>query len=212
MLPSWGIPLLPGVGLEFKKLAAKFNHMNGYISIARDKDSGRVYADATGMPKIAYSPSATDKAHCLEGLIGLAKMCYVTGAEEIYITNNTEPYIRSVREADLLANTNGAQEGGVNNPAFQSWLTQVRATGLPLPGSCFGSAHQMGSCRMGTSERTSVVDPQGQVWGTENLYVADASIFPSASGVNPMVTNMAISDWISRGLAKEMRDVKGVGV
>ena len=55
---------------------------------------------------------------------------------------------------------------------------------------------------MGTSPRNSVVDPKGKVWGVEGLYVADASVFPSASGVNPMITNMAISDWISRGVAK----------
>lgn len=39
---------------------------------------------------------------------------------------------------------------------------------------------------MGTNPRKSVVDPRGRVWGTDNLYVADASIFPSSSGVNPM--------------------------
>jgi choline dehydrogenase-like flavoprotein len=37
------------------------------------------------------------------------------------------------------------------------------------------------------------------------LYVADASVFPSASGVNPMITVMAISDWISRGIVDELR-------
>jgi choline dehydrogenase-like flavoprotein len=36
------------------------------------------------------------------------------------------------------------------------------------------------------------------------LYVVDASVFPSASGVNPMVTNMAISDWTSRNIALQM--------
>jgi len=50
----------------------------------------------------------------------------------------------------------------------------------------FGSAHQMGTCRMGTSPRNSVVDDHGRVWGKKNLYVADASLFPSCSGVNPM--------------------------
>ena len=54
---------------------------------------------------------------------------------------------------------------------------------------------------MSAVEKEGVVDPTGRVWGTEGLYVADASVFPSASGVNPMVTNMAISDWISRGVA-----------
>ena len=57
---------------------------------------------------------------------------------------------------------------------------------------------------MGTSPRTSVVDPEGQVWGTKGLYVVDASIFPSASGVNPMITNMGIADHISRNISRTM--------
>jgi choline dehydrogenase-like flavoprotein len=59
---------------------------------------------------------------------------------------------------------------------------------------------------MSATERDGVVDPHGRVWGVEGLYVTDASVFPSASGVNPMVTNMAISDYISRGIAKAMEE------
>ena len=86
----------------------------------------------------------------------------------------------------------------------------IRKKGLTLPEAAFGSAHQMGTCRMSSSEKgrkgqpAGVVDPTGKVWGTEGLYVADASVFPSASGVNPMITTMAISDYISRGIAKDM--------
>lgn len=67
----------------------------------------------------------------------------------------------------------------------------------------------MGTNRMSICESDGVVDPKGKVWGTEGLYVSDASVFPSASGVNPMVTNMAISDWISRNMSKELRSVDG---
>jgi len=63
----------------------------------------------------------------------------------------------------------------------------------------------MGSNRMSARAKDGVVDPTGRVWGAENLYVSDASVFPSASGVNPMITNMAISDWISRGVSKELK-------
>ena len=35
-------------------------------------------------------------------------------------------------------------------------------------------------------------------------YVADASVFPSASGVNPQITVMAIADWIANGIAEEL--------
>jgi choline dehydrogenase-like flavoprotein len=33
-----------------------------------------------------------------------------------------------------------------------------------------------------------VVNPQGKVFGTENLYVADASLFPTSGGSNPSLT------------------------
>jgi choline dehydrogenase-like flavoprotein len=57
---------------------------------------------------------------------------------------------------------------------------------------------------MGKTSKNSVVDPDCQVWGTDGLYVVDASVFPSASGVNPMVTNMAIADWASRNVARAL--------
>lgn len=200
MLPGWNIPILPGIGLGFKKLAIKFKQMNGFVAITRDKDSGRVYTDSSGQPRISYSPSTTDKAHCMEGLIALAKIAYVGGAEEIYVANNTEPYIRSVHPE-----SKEDYDLGINHPPFQTWLAKIRDAGLNPPATAFGSAHQMGTCRMGVNEKNSVVDERGRVWGTQNLYVADASVFPSASGVNPMITNMAISDWISRGLARQMK-------
>jgi choline dehydrogenase-like flavoprotein len=76
---------------------------------------------------------------------------------------------------------------------------------LKSPDPCIlGSAHQMGTCRMSSDPRKGVVDARGKVWDVEGLYVADASVFPSASGVNPMVTNMGIADYISRGMAEEM--------
>lgn len=50
------------------------------------------------------------------------------------------------------------------------------------------SAHQMGSNQMGSKPTTSVVDPRARVWGCDCLYIADASIFPTASGVNPLLT------------------------
>ena len=54
---------------------------------------------------------------------------------------------------------------------------------------------------MGTSPRTSVVDAEHLVWGIRGLYVADASTFPSASGVNPMLTVMGIAHRAARLIA-----------
>jgi choline dehydrogenase-like flavoprotein len=46
---------------------------------------------------------------------------------------------------------------------------------------------------MGISPNNSVVKPTGETWEVKNLYVADASVFPTSSGVNPMVTTETIA-------------------
>ena len=46
---------------------------------------------------------------------------------------------------------------------------------------------------MGGDRKRSVVNPDNEAWDTKGLFVADASVFPSASGVNPMLTIMGIA-------------------
>ena len=48
---------------------------------------------------------------------------------------------------------------------------------------------------MGTKAKSSVVDPEFRVWGYDNLYVCDASVFPTSLGVNPQVPIMALADY-----------------
>ena len=59
--------------------------------------------------------------------------------------------------------------------------------------SALFSAHQMGTCRMGSDPRTAVCDENGEVFGVPNLFIADGSAFPLSSGVNPMLTIMALA-------------------
>lgn len=140
----------------------------------------------------------------MEGLLACARIAYVNGAKEIFATSvGMRPFVREPEPERRNDETAGFE--GVNDVNFRAWLAEVKKQGLNPPETTFGSAHQMGTCRMADSERNGVVDPKGKIWGTEGLYVADASVFPSASGVNPMVTNMAISDWISTGVAKGMK-------
>lgn len=54
-----------------------------------------------------------------------------------------------------------------------------------------GTAHQAGTCRFGTDPATSVLDLDCKAHGLDNLYVTDASFFPSIGAVNPTLTIIA---------------------
>jgi choline dehydrogenase-like flavoprotein len=75
--------------------------------------------------------------------------------------------------------------------------------------------HPSGTCRFGADPMTSVLTPDNQVRGVPNLYVVDASFFPSSGGGNPSLTIAAnalrVADRIVERLAKTQIDA-GAGV
>ena len=50
----------------------------------------------------------------------------------------------------------------------------------------------------------SACDPRGETWDVRDLVVCDGSAFPTASGVNPMVSIEAIAHMNARGLAARL--------
>ena len=57
---------------------------------------------------------------------------------------------------------------------------------------------------MGSDPNQSVVGETGESHEVRGLYVADTSAFPTSSGVNPMITIMAIADHVARALAESL--------
>jgi choline dehydrogenase-like flavoprotein len=62
----------------------------------------------------------------------------------------------------------------------------------------------MGSCRIGTDPAASSVGPDHRTHEVDGLYVADASLFPTASGVNPMLSVMALAHRAAAGIAARL--------
>ncbi|MGB5192428.1 MAG: GMC family oxidoreductase [Polyangiales bacterium] len=54
------------------------------------------------------------------------------------------------------------------------------------------TVHMMGTCRMGSRPERSVVNLDGRLRDLPGCYVAEASLFPTAVGVNPQLTIMAL--------------------
>ena len=49
-------------------------------------------------------------------------------------------------------------------------------------------AHACGTCRFGADPTTSVLDPDNRCHDLDNLYVVDASFFPTSGSTNPSLT------------------------
>lgn len=182
-------------GLQFKLDALKYRQMNCFISIIRDRDAGSVSPDPVdGSPIVSYTMSPFDRKHAVRGLAATAKLCYIQGARELLpMVPDIPPFKCHKSYRDL------------NDAEFVEWIQRLERADLSPSAATLNSAHQMSSCRMSISPKYGVVDETGKVWGTDDLYVADASVLPSASGVNPMVTVMTVADHIARGVAASLK-------
>ncbi|KAI0479751.1 FAD/NAD(P)-binding domain-containing protein [Xylaria cf. heliscus] len=180
-------------GLDFKTAALQYRHMTCHMALCRDRDAGSVSPEPTdGSPVINYTTSKFDRAHIRTGLVAIAKLCYIQGASGLAPAVPNTPYFGCLRPV---------QERRIDDPDFVTWFRILERTGLDPLNTTFNSAHQMGTARMGIKAETSVVNRDGRVWGCDNLYIADTSVFRSACGVNPMITVIAIADHIAGGIA-----------
>jgi len=144
--------------------------------LLRDRFGGRVRVDRDGTAVVDYRLSRYDRAHLRHAIATAAQLLEAAGARDIWL-----PLARDV----------SYRPGG--KEAREDWLRRADAAGWGPNEILLVTFHQMASCCMGASARESVVDAEHRVWGIRGLYVADASTFPTASGVNPMLTVMAIA-------------------
>lgn len=172
--------------LDMKERMSRFSRTAHIFSLARDKGSGTV--DFPG--HLTYSLDPYDENNLRKGLEKVLKIMIAAGAEEVgthhYSGERLKPKTSSPRE--------------VENFIERASSRSLRDLSTPL---C--SAHQMSSCRMGVDQDHSVVDPRGETWEVEGLFVADASVLPTALGVNPMITVQAVAYCIANFVLESLK-------
>jgi choline dehydrogenase-like flavoprotein len=175
-------PGLMALGLPWSGRDAHASEMSGarnraiLIALTRDRGEGSVGLDERA--DVTYRLAPDDARRMATGLAGAARIAFAAGALSV-ATLHAEPLRLTAAEAT---------PAGLD--AFAAELARRAAARAPV---ALFSAHQMGTARMGPSAGGGVIDPDGRVYGVEGLLVADASAFPSASGVNPMLTIMALA-------------------
>ncbi|XP_076946126.1 long-chain-alcohol oxidase FAO4A-like [Bidens hawaiensis] len=174
---------------DFRKRMSKYSRTAHIFALARDKGSGEVHPKTC----ITYQMDVTDEHNLQAGLERILRILAAAGAEEIG-THNNKGRTLNVKN--------------VSYHEFESFVREESSRALRDLSTPICSAHQMGTCRMGVEAKGSVVNPMGETWEVEGLYVADTSVFPTALGVNPMVTVQAIAYCTAHSVLESLRRMK----
>ena len=189
------VPVHPGAGAAIFpwesaanhwEITQKFKNLSFVAVLPRDKTPGRVRIKRDGAPSIDYRLSADDDRRVTEGVIKGAQVLEAAGAREIF---TLQPEMFSYRPG---------------NGAHERWAEQVRSAGFAGGGATMVSYHQMGSCSIGVDPSTSAVGPDHETHEVRNLFVVDGSNFPTASGVNPMLSIYGFATRAAKKIAERL--------
>jgi choline dehydrogenase-like flavoprotein len=163
-----------GVGNDFVQFMENSKRFQAAVTLIHDHNVGRVYLDGN-RKRIEYDIDDRDFEALREALRGTAQIYFAVGAKRVYLPTTRRTTIESPAEIDPVIN-------GLQNGKHRYRLT---------------SYHPQGTMRMGADPNKSVVGPDGRCHDLDNVYVPDASLFPSSLLVNPQLTVYGMASYIA---------------
>jgi choline dehydrogenase-like flavoprotein len=161
---------LPGFDYDVKQLMSRYNHYALLGSLLHDENVGTVRLGGPLGAVLEYGLTSADAKLMIEGMKNSARVLLAAGATQVITSHRKKTVIYSEDDLDLI------ESRGVGP-------TEINVA----------SAHPQGGNRMGGKPEGAVVDSYSKVYGFENLFVCDASVFPTSLGVNPQLTVMALA-------------------
>ncbi len=166
----------------FAPAVEDWRSMAVYYAAITSEGRGRVQA-VPGLrdPVVTYRLTHRDRELLGSGLARLTHVMLAAGAQEVYPCFRDAPSVRSPRDV--------ADMQGAFSAAKASVMT----------------VHLCSTVPMGEDRSRCGADSYGQVHGTRNVFVNDASLLPDAPGVNPQGSIMAIAVRNARAFLAEAR-------
>lgn len=176
------IPVVFGLfGEELDYVMNRLYHFTNFASMITDNTSGRIIFLGKGIGIPVYNLDSKTVQNLKDSALLLADIFLRAGAKRIYTPIQRFEKLLTREDRKRL------EEAALKPADFK-----------------LSAYHPLGTCRMGSSPENSVVSHFGEVWGRENLYVADGSVIPGPLGVNPQVTIMANSLRIAKHIDEEL--------
>jgi choline dehydrogenase-like flavoprotein len=186
--PSVLLSLSPWRGAsQHAELMRALAHTGGVGVLLRDRDGGEVKVGRDGLPVVKWRLSDFDRGHLRRGVEGAARITEAMGARRVYSSHSKWVSYDPGSDGDIARFMRDADACGWGVGQAQ-----------PL------SFHIMGSARIGHSPDMSTCKSNGETWDVRNLLVLDGSAFPTASGVNPMVSIEALAHMNASALAQRL--------
>ena len=158
-----------------ERMATTLRYMAPFVSVARDHGEGHVVIDDYGRAVTRWGfDDEVDARIFRQAMIEQAKLHRAAGAREI-VTLYQQPLIW--REGE----------------SFDAFLAEIERASLAANDVAVFTAHQMGSCRLGSDPADSVADGRGELHDVPGVWIGDGSAFPTAPGVNPMISIMSLA-------------------
>jgi choline dehydrogenase-like flavoprotein len=147
-----------------------WRNMAVYYAMITGPQTGKIRAiPGCSDPLIRYKLSAEDLHDLATGLRRLTELLLAAGARTVY------PVI-----------------AGAKPVSSSDQLSTIPATLIGNDANLM-TIHLFSSCPMGEDRSRTAVDSFGRVWDAPNLSIHDASLIPTAPGVNPQGTVMALA-------------------
>ncbi len=170
--PMFQATAVPGWWDDHFKNMKRFNRLASTGVLVGSESNAEVRVGGLTKRDIRYKPTKKDFDALMDG---------VTMAGEIYLAAGAECVMPNTFNYYEFENSNSLQKlkGLVRDPADIA----------------IGTGHPQGGNILSANKNIGVVIPEFQVYGYDNLFLSDASVFPSSVGVNPQITVMTMSHY-----------------